>query len=643
VTTRFRIERVALATTNGEASYTFPGDLTVLAGRTGVGKTTLLELIKFGLGGSARLAPVARQSVEAVSVDVEVDQARYRLSRSLDNDRRGVVRVRDLVEDVALVDHNIDLGTEPTVSSLLLDAMGLQSGMRAAPRGRASTRAGARISFNDVFAFMYVPQSEMNRDIDHSQEGTREPKRKAVFELLFGLTDAAILEARGRANELRGEITAAEAEHQIVVDFLVTTGTTQRIEAEVAMANARSAEVGALERQAQLREQVDPVADRETQVMRDLLSDSERLLAEARATLGHLVRKQAEYQEERRRVEGDRDRLRRMRAAGSRLANIEFTVCPRCMQSLLRREVGANHCRVCLQPDPVNPAGPDESYETRQLDEQIAEFTAELDVLKEQVSETQEIAAARENLVQDLSRQLDERLSERVSPYLQALSDAAELLASARAEQNRLEQVLRQWDRADDLESVVEAKRAERERILSEITADEARLAERKSSLIQAISAELDRTIRQIGVPSVQRAELSASSYLPLLNGEPFYEASAGGGIITATQIAYWTSLLTVALRQNDTAYPAFLLIDSPRLALNNQESIAEGLYRRMVTQADVGNGRLQIIVADNEVPPEYRRDYDEIDFSYDDPTVSTIPHPGPAAVSTIEDDEEVG
>jgi hypothetical protein len=57
-----------------------------------------------------------------------------------------------------------------------------------------------------------------------------------------------------------------------------------------------------------------------------------------------------------------------------------------------------------------------------------------------------------------------------------------------------------------------------------------------------------------------------------------------------------------------------------------------------MVIQTEASRGKLQLIIADNEVPAEYRRDYSEIDFTYERPTVSTVRHPGPAAVRTIGD-----
>ncbi|MER5358079.1 hypothetical protein [Streptomyces sp. NPDC002785] len=104
---------------------------------------------------------------------------------------------------------------------------------------------------------------------------------------------------------------------------------------------------------------------------------------------------------------------------------------------------------------------------------------------------------------------------------------------------------------------------------------------------------------------------------------------------MTATQVAYWTSLIAVALRERDVPYPAFLLIDSPRLALNEQD-LSSGLYRRLVTLAEANAGRLQMIIADHALPTEYRRDYAEIFFNYTKPSISSVKHPGKGGVKPL-------
>lgn len=635
MTVRFRLNAFTLDTTEGEVAYEFTSDLTVLAGPTGVGKTTLLELIKFGLGGEARLAPVAEEHVNAVTVDITLGDSRLRITRSLDAAKRKTVRVTDLITQERLPDHNVST-EQPSLNTLLLAQFGFPDDMRAAAGGK-STREGNRISFADILTYLYIPQYEINRDIARSQDSYLEPKRRAVFELLFDLTDSEILAMRSRVNKLKSEIDEADKQHRTVSEFLRASGTTGRIEAERILAEAEQDQRDAERELRALRDAIDPVTDRQTQVLRDLLTEAERSLADARSDVVELVRKQAEYTAERRRVQADLDRLDRMRDAGERLARIEFTVCPRCMQGLARQHTPADACRLCLQPDPVTSTHEFDQYEIRQLTAQLAEMDDQLDLLSTQLGAVTRAIADREQLVHNLTNDLETRTTDRVTPRLQAFSDTSARLAMAKAQQEYFETTLRQWDQVTDLENFADTLRVERERLKGQLARSTEELKSRRMQIIDEISEEFKDTVEALRIPGVQTAAVHPEKYLPVLNGKIFSKVvQVGGGMATATQVAYWTSLLAVALRRRDTHYPTFLLVDSPRLALNTATDLTAALYRRLVTQADANSGRVQFIIADNELPATYRSHYNQIDFNYPNPTIATIDHPGLANVVTI-------
>ena len=84
MTVKVRLDSVFLETIRGRVEYRFTSDLIVLAGPTGVGKTTLLELVKYGFGGNGKLAPKAVEAVHDVILEVTLGTSRFRLARSLD-------------------------------------------------------------------------------------------------------------------------------------------------------------------------------------------------------------------------------------------------------------------------------------------------------------------------------------------------------------------------------------------------------------------------------------------------------------------------------------------------------------------------------------------------------------------------------
>lgn len=639
MTTTFRINLIELGTTDGPVLYTFSSPLTVLVGPVGVGKSTLFDLLKFALGGKVQLAEVAVHFINFVRVEIAAGDERYSLRRSVGSEKSKTVQVVDLITQDKLPDQSVDHAREPSVSSLLLRALGIPTEMRAAAKSKTTARAGSRITFNDIFSFIYLQQGEINQAIASSDESYREPKRKAVFELLFGLTDESILAMRSQLGTLNGELAQAKRDYSTVLEFLRDSKTANREDALAEQVAAQRAEEMANAELARLRDLVDPVVDRETQTLRDLLGEAEDGLANGRQHATSNAQHQVDLINERRRVVREMDRLRRLRDAGHRLADFEFVSCPRCMQDVSKRDIAEGQCRLCMQPDPASDhdghTNSDASYEERQLQDQLSEIDQQIEDSAALQVDLQAAVGHREALVESLSKRIEERTRDRISPQLQVFNDAALRLGEARSAQRTIEATLRQWDRADDVGRIAKRVAGEVESLRNRVEAAEELLQARRKSLFTDLSEEFAATVGAIGIPGVTTASISPSTYLPILNNDSYVKLSpAGGGIRTATQVAYWITLVTVALRRRDTIYPAFLLVDSPRLSMNDNPELEGPIYRRLRTQVDADGVRLQIIVGDNTIPPEYRGSYTQIDFSYSNPTVATVAHPGPAAVA---------
>jgi hypothetical protein len=640
MSTTLRIEEVTVGTDQGESSIAFTSPLTVLAGPVGVGKSTFLELVKFGFGGEAVLAKVVSDHVDYVKLRIKVGNRSLTLQRSTHGSESGVVQVVDL-NFGSLGAHRVK-GNEklPDLGRFLMDCLRLPTDVVAAARGKNATRKGAIVSFYDVLNFVYTPQARINQAIAKSDENYYAPKRLAVLEILFGLTTPRLLELRSSMATLRSELELAERDYMTVVKFLSDSKTTTRDEAQALQTNAEHEAEYAQQQLEKLQGSARSNVDRETRNLTDMLISLEEDHAALESQLSGAWQTRADFERELEMLLEDGRRLERIESASGRIAAIEFATCPRCNQKVRGRDVPPDHCLLCLQPDTASKQVSAEmiNEERVAMEAQRVEVVDQIAALDTALDELQKAAQSKRALADRIREEIDQRTREFISPRLQAFVDLTERAASASRIAAEMERVLLQWDRAADVERIAIEKQTNLSRAQEDLQELEGSLVARRQEIATELSEEFSETVAAIGIPGVQSAAIDPESFLPVLNGKRYEEFSpAGGGIRTTTQVAYWVTLLTVAIRRRDTDYPTLLILDSPRLSLNNADSMAERLYRRLVRLADAAGPSVQIIVADNSLPPAYRQTYEEIDFDFENPTIATVPHPGPENVQTIE------
>ena len=418
-----------------------------------------------------------------------------------------------------------------------------------------------------------------------------------MFELLFGLTNANVLDMQSELNDLNGQVAEANREAETINQFLTHSGMKLRIDAELALAQAIKEEkegqtyYSPCERGQRGRRPRDPGPSQ-------VLTDSERALNDAQELVSSLDREESQYRAERHQVGQDIARLRQMASAGQRLANIEFVVCPRCTQSLTQRPVPDDVCRVCLQHDNVKnlPRG---QYRTPSSPTRSKRWTCTGGHREARQRRSRSCPEPPEpgSFSDHPDREPDREPGDTPPPGIHQRRSQG---CPGKAQQERLEEVLQRWDRASDLQTVAETLESQRSALKTAIGAAKSTLEERRRDVLSQLTNEFATTVAAFRIPASQGATIDPKTYLPLLDGQPFNQVSSAGGIATATQVAYWMSLIAVATRLNDTAYPAFLMIDSPRLAVSSTEDISGQMYSRFVTQVGVVPDRLQFIVADD-------------------------------------------
>ncbi|MEV1176583.1 hypothetical protein [Nonomuraea sp. NPDC049784] len=637
-----RFVSLTVTTAEAETTYRFDRPATVITGPIGTGKSSLLMLLKHAVGGKAMLTPAVRNHMLSVQAEIVVGGDHIVLKRAIEGEAADRVDILD-PRSLAL-ERSLPVRATPgenTLSDYLLDALGFPREQVAARREGASRPQN--LTFNDLYAYVYLQAREIDRQVVGHLDTWFEPKRKELFRLMFALTDSALMELKRTSSTLTDELKAKTAEHHNVSVFLASSDprsddelraeltqlrdTLQRAESSLAALRSELGEQSAAD--TALREELKNAihnarqAEEEVAASRDLVHAREAVVAQ---------------------VQLDLSRLNRSATAIDQLSPFEFVVCPRCMRPLTSRQVEEQHCVVCLQPDPVDtdidPAAIEETRST--LHQQLA------DAQHIQQSDTAHLQAAQQQaqhanfVVSSLRRQLDAQSRSVVAPRFEAIADAASRVATLKASIDAVTQLRESWARVRAIDINIREIKSQRRQINKDIKDKSQQLAARQT-LIAELSTEFGDLLRSWNLPWVATAVIDSDSYLPIVNGQPLESQQAsGGGIATSINVAYSLTLLAFGLDHADVLVPSLLVIDSPRKAFGNNDSDrqrAAQLYGRFRTLADAYGQRLQLIIADNDPPPISSESFGKVEFNYESPMVPGVDHPGPAHVGRIEDE----
>jgi hypothetical protein len=167
MSTPLRIESVALTGAAEPHLWRFPRGVTVIVGDSGGGKTSLLNLIKFGLGGDVPITKTLEGASDGVEIKLQAGKSEMTLRRGFQH-RKSVLQVSE--GDDALGDYSARNGQKrPWISNLLLEALGIPAVRVPASRQRSSHRLTS-ISFQDVFAYCYLDQDSIDQETVHDKQ-----------------------------------------------------------------------------------------------------------------------------------------------------------------------------------------------------------------------------------------------------------------------------------------------------------------------------------------------------------------------------------------------------------------------------------------------------------------------------------------
>ncbi len=613
-------------------TFEFKRGLNVVIGPYGSGKTSLLELIKYALGGSATLSEAVRIGVTTVVLEASLQGQALSFERNIGESRVGVsIRGEHLTTLHAT--SSSARGSE-LASHFLLRAAGLPV-MRVRRSQRDDSASQESISFWDVFRYAYVSQNEMGQSIAGHADTQLNRKRRRAFELMFGLLDTASVELEKVEAQLVLGVTAESKRLQDVTAFLAATGVPTRAEALALAQDAATRREAALDRLGRLRSQSRETTD-SLRPARDEIARLQSQASELAAAAGSLRFEIATRERLAARLKIDIESVRRSSVAAALLGPLDFATCPRCAQAVSVDRSDGGDCYVCLQPLADDDDAADHAAANAErlamvlaeTEELLAEDRAALRLLSTQLGET---TSAASNAEQRFRSATDNY----VAPLFEDIAGWSAEVASAEAEITRLNASLAQWAERAAIRTEVDSLSEQLNDTRNALVDARARLEHRRA-LVTEFSETFDEIVRELQVAWYTDARVDTNTYLPVLGAGNY--KSLSGGQRTVVSVAYHLALLTMGLvHPDEIEVPTLLIVDTPSKYLGGKDAAQISRdYRRIAAIVEAYDEPVQIIVADNDPPPSGVRPNHRIELSYENPLVPGVAHPGPADVIPI-------
>ncbi|CCH18323.1 AAA family ATPase [Micromonospora lupini] len=632
-----QFHRLDLKTAQATSRYEFKPGLNVVNGSYKTGKSSMLELLKFALGAKgAKLMTAIEENLQNVTLEVTIGADRLTLSRAVGENQLTVTRADGFTDRWTATS-----GKMPRAGIEILKLLRFP----IARLSNNSETGSEPLTFFDLFRYVYLPQDDVNSSVAGHNDPFTNRKRRAVFELAYGLSDERIRELEVDAAALERAQGAAKLEAETVRRFLFNVGAPNEAELAVEEAEAQADLVEAERRLEEARRMAGADIGGDQEGLRKRIStlrtatadaEAERTLAQVAVDRGRALLAQLQL---------DAQRAQREADAHNSISGLEFSVCPRCLQSVSDRDLDPAQCLLCAQPQPSRSglrmrsdhdaavtrilAQKEEALMLQKEDEDyFTEWTNQVNRLREQLTE----AAG------DLERQAD---PQQIFPSIDQASEAAADRERARARLRDIERFRDQWDQYDELESRVRRFGQQLESNRVQQTSERQRLEENRYRIAE-LGEIFDEEIRELRFTGYQEAGLDPQTYLPVINGDSFDRLSVSGASKTLANDAYYLANLAYSLSSGQYLMPDALLLDSPRTSLGNTpEDVAAGqrLYERMY-RLSLSYPACQIIVADNGLPPLERRlskSINLITLTYPEPLLRDVPHPGREAVIEME------
>ncbi|TDD58837.1 DNA recombination protein RecN [Kribbella antibiotica] len=595
--------------------------LSVIAGPSQTGKTTILDYIRYCLGGSTHPQhEEVLQAVRSALLETELDGSPTVIERAATGSASKFASVWTSRLDELRSADELRLSVEPVgdsdgLSQFLLAACNLQGVLLPESASKDETDSDL-LSIRDLFRVIFVPNERLdNRSLVFEQANhmVRQKFRQSI-DAMFGIHDneQAFLAARYRtarenARIAEGKARAlrqfADSEHprgpmQLELDLSEAASTIASLGTELAALDVeqRSTQAASVN----LRQQLDR-AQRNAKDAQIRVSDRRSLITRLDALRGQYA--------------DDQRKLNFLLEAERLFDPLQVTTCPACFNTLTTSPVIVDgHCSLCH-----NPVDDHDSHDPSQAS--VAVLEAELRAVKTRLKSLNDYVqrltlhqnvlleeSVVANEAADAAARAVDAIVTAPAPWLAIRDGLNERLIQATLVQQSAQTGLAAWQRVTEADAQAEELANEARRINAQ--RKEHRERPDRAELIHDLSARFGQILTEIGYPKLQDPFIG-DDLVPHVRHLPYTAASSGGMVLIALA---WNLALWEIAHERDADAPGLLIIDSPQKNLGHNSKgddrdfadaqLVENFYAHAKNWLATDGAGAQLIVVDNS-PPE--------------------------------------
>ncbi|MFK4484621.1 hypothetical protein [Curtobacterium sp. AB7] len=607
--------------------------LSIIAGPSLTGKTTIIDFIAYALGGSY-LPPhdEVRTNVRAALLEVDLDATSTVIERSAAGAVSPFATIWQATLDTTAAAAERRYPVEPTsapdgLSQLVLSASGLD-GVRLSDSVVKEDTGSAMLSIRDVFHVMIIPNDRLdskNLVFEHGNFMVGQKYRQTI-EVMFGVYDneEAVLAERQK------RVALQRTKEEGRLDALTVTADRDHPDGRAVLqqrVDALSVELADLNVQLRTLDALRRSTESASAEIRLALETAQRTDAAARVRLRDRESLLDRLDALRLQYADDRRKLGFLLDTQVLFDPLRVTVCPACFNTLSEvPTVADGTCSLCHQSvvhtedegtteDAGSDSAPLVRAELRAVNARIVSLTDYMTRLEKDRDLLVRDAADAARRAAETAAAVD-AITDSPAPWLALRDRITAQTTDLKLAKQAAETGVKAWEWVDKSAALV----LQLQREYEELSGQRRKTRPDRDAIVRMLSNRFAAILEDVGYPKLSDAYIN-SNFVPYVRGLEYTNASSGGMVVIA--LAWNLALWEISYEQDANA-PGLLIIDSPQKNLGHNATpdddfadaaLVERFYAHAKHWLSTDGQGAQLIVVDNS-PPESVSDDVVIEFT---------------------------